>query len=75
MKEHGIFNYFRGEEYPLHFKFTAGDGDLHEGEVVGVAKYPVPEKHVPDELLVWSQGGVIGMTLDRYLSTFGYRKP
>lgn len=58
-------NMFRGEEYPTDFETFAWAEhmeELEEGTVVGRTNGQFPQ------VLIWSQGGVIGISPERYQS-------
>lgn len=69
---------FRDEEYPLNFLFDsahAGDHELAEGTLIGRV-VPVTTdlstgKIIDTErVLVWSQGGVISLSRERYTQRY-----
>lgn len=64
-------NIFRGEEFPTHYKFDniPDDEYLWEGRKIGIALAVLAND--PGQLLVWSQGMVIGLSKMKYREKYG----
>ena len=56
---------FRGQSYPSHFVFEFLYGVPHDGFIVGYAR-PIIDNGTPGQVLVWEDGGVVGMDRENW---------